>query len=215
MAIRPVFMARSAKPFVQTEDVAFKYYAGFAVSQAQKSIASLHAAFVERHPAYHGRILEISTKSEQELGVWLSAFNLRCRLGTEEYPVENVFQAGKCFENGCRYTELLTVPPQAVKRDPRLRDSGRILAFRLGDITFPTSPATFFYDWIYVNAVNRHEDLAEELLRYDAFTDIAFNPAKSLNCQARAAALFVALRRTNLLNAVLVDPERFRVAVYP
>ena len=36
-------------------------------------------------------------------------------------------------------------------------------------------------------------------MAYDAFTDIEFNPDKSLNCQARAAAMFVALNREGLI----------------
>ena len=47
MAIRPVFIASNSQPFVKVEEVEYKYYPGFAASQAQKSIASLHAAFVE------------------------------------------------------------------------------------------------------------------------------------------------------------------------
>ena len=77
MAIRPVFMVSNSQPFVKVEEVEFKYYSGFAASQAQKSIASLHAAFEGRHPERNGKILEISTKSSIALGNQLSAFNLR------------------------------------------------------------------------------------------------------------------------------------------
>lgn len=59
----------------------------------------------------------------------------------------------------------------------------------------PLNPKTIFYDWIYINAVLENPLLAVELLKYDAFTDIEFNPEKSINCQAKAAALFVALSR--------------------
>ena len=37
---------------------------------------------------------------------------------------------------------------------------------------------------------------------YDAFMDIEFNPAKSLNCQARAAAMYVSLKKVGLLGCV-------------
>lgn len=215
MAIRPVFTAGGPQHFVNTEEVEFRYFAGFAVSQAQKSIASLHGAFLERHPECGGRILEISTKSDIALGRQLSAFNLRYRLETgDDYPVENVFQAGKCFENGSRYTDLLLASPREAKRDPRLKNSGSIVAFRLGDQAFPIIPKGLFYDWIYVNAVRQNEELAEELLKYDAFTDIAFHPVRSLNCQARSAALFVALSRNGLLPAALVNPDSFLKIVY-
>lgn len=45
--------------------------------------------------------------------------------------------------------------------------------------------------------------LAETVLSYDAFTDIEFNPQKSLNCQAAAAARFVSLHRLGLLTESL------------
>ena len=34
-------------------------------------------------------------------------------------------------------------------------------------------------------------------MNYDAFTDIAFNLDKSINCQAEACAFYVALRKRN------------------
>lgn len=215
MAIRPVFMASNSQPFVSVEEVEFKYYSGFAASQAQKSITSLHAAFVERHPEYNEKILEISTKSSIALGSQLSAFNLRYHFNADiACSIENVFQAGKCFENGCQYTDLLTVSPYEAKRDPRLKESGSIVAFKLGTRAFPTSPTTFFYDWIYVNAVWQSQKLSEELLKYEAFTDIALNPVKSWNCQARSAALYVSLSKNGLLSTALTDPDSFRKIAY-
>lgn len=49
---------------------------------------------------------------------------------------------------------------------------------------------------------------------FDAFTDIEFNPQKSLNCQAEAVALFVALKKNNLLEKALKDKNSFRQIVY-
>ena len=50
-----------------------------------------------------------------------------------------------------------------------------------------------------INALLENQELAETALRYDAFTDIEFNPEKSLNCQAQAAAIFVSLSRQGLI----------------
>lgn len=61
---------------------------------------------------------------------------------------------------------------------------------------------TAFYDWLYLNALLEHPDLAEPLLRYDGFTDIEFNPEKSLSTQTRSAAMYVALARAGLLDKV-------------
>ena len=63
----------------------------------------------------------------------------------------------------------------------------------------PLIPRTAFYDWLYINALMENADLAEQVMEYDAFTDIEFNPNKSINCQARAAALFVAMKKLGRL----------------
>ena len=58
-----------------------------------------------------------------------------------------------------------------------------------------------------------NKELADELLQYDSFTDIEFSPEKSKNCQARAAALFVALHRKGLLEYIN-DFEQFVKIAY-
>lgn len=45
-------------------------------------------------------------------------------------------------------------------------------------------------------------------------TDIAFNPEKSINCQARAAAVYVSLREQGLLKKALENKETFLDIVY-
>jgi hypothetical protein len=45
-------------------------------------------------------------------------------------------------------------------------------------------------------------------MKFEGFSDIVFNPKRSLNCQARAAALFVSLSQNELLNEqILQDKE--------
>ena len=58
---------------------------------------------------------------------------------------------------------------------------------------FPSLPRTAFYDWLYINALQQNEHLAKKLLSFSGFTDIEFNPEKSINCQAHSAALYVSL----------------------
>jgi len=48
------------------------------------------------------------------------------------------------------------------------------------------------------------------VLDYDAFTDIEFNPEKSVSCQASSAALAVDLRRAEYDLARIAQPARFR-----
>lgn len=215
MATRPVFVSITTQPYVEVIDTEFKYHSGFAVSQAQKSIRSLSESFCTKHPQYIGKILEVSSKAAENLGVRLSAFNLMytMRNGTK-HTVETVFQAGKCFENGMQYIDLLNGSSYDAKKDERLHSSGNVIGFKLEEVTFPAEPITFFYDWLYINALHQNTDLAQQAVKYSAFTDIAFNPAKSLNCQARAAAVYVGLHNSGMLKKALMSPEAFLHTVF-
>lgn len=183
MAERPAFFASQGK--VTSRLYSFEWFPGFAVSQKQKTIESFHRAIREADP--DGKPLEISTKGREPLGVKLSAFNLKLN----RHTLENIFQSAKVFENGGPYPDLLEVPPREAKRDVRLKNSGRLKAFRYQNEDFPLIPQTVFYDYIYFCAVK--ESLAADEIRgilgYRYFTDIEFHPAKSINTQARTAAL--------------------------
>lgn len=208
MANRPVFIPRRSKTaFVAEIPIEFKWFAGMAISQKQKSIASLHEAAKVRLSA--SRILEISSKSPDAIGVRLSAFNLALPLGGKLVNVEVAFQAGKVFEHGGPFTDLLDKTSREAKGDPRLRESGRIVGFSCAGEAWPTEPRTGFYDWIYLQALKANVDLASQLSQYDAFTDIEFNPEKSLNCQARSAALYVSLTQAGLLDEALASKDTY------
>ena len=72
MAKRPAFFIRQEK--VVQDIFSFEWFSGFAISQKQKSIESLHHAILKADA--DARPLEISTKSREAIGVNLSAFNL-------------------------------------------------------------------------------------------------------------------------------------------
>ena len=160
----------------------FEWFSGFAVSQKQKSIKSLHNAIIKTD--VNAKPLEISTKSMENIGTKLSAFNLKIN----NYALENIFQSSKVFEKGGPYLDLLDRLPKEAKRDERLRNSGILKAFRYQNEEFPLIPQTVFYDFIYITAIKESFTI-DEILNYNYFTDIEFNPAKSINTQARAAAL--------------------------
>ncbi|MDE6915254.1 MAG: hypothetical protein K2P39_00435 [Lachnospiraceae bacterium] len=183
MAERPAFFIRQGK--VVSKRYPFEWFSGFAVSQKQKSIESLHNAITKAD--INARPLEISTKSREPVGAKLSAFNLRL----DDCALENIFQSAKVFEKGGPYLDLLDVPPREAKRDERLHQSGNLRAFRYQNEDFPLIPQTVFYDFIYLAAV-KSSLTAEEIhaiAEFNYFTDIEFNPAKSINTQARSAAL--------------------------
>ncbi|HTU66766.1 MAG TPA: hypothetical protein VMF52_12505 [Steroidobacteraceae bacterium] len=189
--------------------VSFQWHPGMAKSQSQKSIDSLHSA--ARMQFDLQRILEISSKSRDELGVCASAFNLQIKTvrNAREFSVESAYQASKVFENGGPYADLLDVGSREARADPRLRSSGRLIAFQFYGDRWKLLPRRAFYDWLYVQALSKQPEIANKIVEYQAFTDIAFNPEKSINCQAHAAALYVSLFRKGLVDEVLDDTSMF------
>lgn len=206
-------MINNASPFFKEELVEFKFFNGFSESQKQKSIKSLHEAFLQDNP--NKKVLEISSKSEVELGNKLSAFNVMIETKSGiKYSVETAFQSSKVFEYGGPFIDLLYKTSKEAKKDPRLKSSGKLKCFRYGSRNFELTPTTYFYNWLYINALHLHLDIAEQLMNYDAFTDIVFNPEKSINCQARAAAIYVSLSKNKLLETALKDEISFLAVVY-
>ena len=213
MAKRPVFTPNfSGFPYVDTIDIEFKWHPGFAKSQLQKSIASLHEAAEKLNKI--SPILEISSKSTSRLGVSLSAFNLSLKTQDgKRMSVECAYQGSKVFENGGPYHELYSASSREAKRDERLRDSGELVAFNFYGEDFPTEPKTAFYDWLYMMALyQKKRDFVKDLEVFQGFSDIAFNPNRSINCQARAAALFVSLSKNGLMDERIFQDKDYYLA---
>lgn len=213
MAKRPIFICRLGKPYFEEKDIEFEFHNGFSFQQKQKSIESLHSAIVNNDSC--SNVLEVSSSSAVDLGKALSAFNLTFQnIDGRIFTVESAFQSSKVFENGGPYIDLLTKPSIIAKKDERIRESGRIVGFRFLGEDISSEPKTLFYDWIYINALNQHTELHENLLNYNTFTDIEFNPKRSLNCQARSVAIFVSLKKLELLEKTLKDIETFKKTLY-
>ncbi len=170
--------------------VEFVWHPGFSKTQALKNIHALHES-----AARHGLspLLEISSKSPELLGQQLSALTLTFEHRGRRMSVESAFQGSKVFDQGGPLQQLYDLPGREARAYPALRTSGSVVGFRLFDLDLPTNPVTAFYDWLYLQALEQNPEKAAQLSRYRGFTDIAFNPARSLNCQARAAALYVAI----------------------
>lgn len=200
MASRPIFTpSLSGKLLVNTHYVDFQWFPGMAKSQSQKSIESLHMEAKKQIGV--SKILEISSKSPEELGVNLSAFNLMIKTvkREREFSLECAYQASKVFERGGPFLDLLDARSIDAKRDPRLNQYGRLVKFCFYGVDWALEPRTAFYDWLYINALHKRLELATQVLKYRAFSDIAFNPDRSINCQAYAAALYVSLHERGLL----------------
>lgn len=212
MAKRPIFISNSSddRSLVSVKMVEFEWFAGLSLSQKKKSVRSLHQS-AEKINLLSENILEISTKSSMAWAAELSAFHLLIELpGIKgKYPVENVYQSSKVFRSGGPFKDLLNVPPIEAKRDARLKTSGDLLHFKCNDVVWSLTPKTSFYDWLYISALLKNKSIADNLLKFEAFTDIEFNPDKSINCQAYAAALFVALTKRDLLSEALSSQAKF------
>jgi hypothetical protein len=178
-----------------------------ASSQKKKNVAALHASAARRGLS---PLLEISSKSESEIGTQLSAFALRTRANGRETSVESAFQGSKVFEKGGPFQDLYSADSREAKKDARLRDSGRLKCFMFENEEYPLSPTTAFYDWLYINALYRHAEWRKYLQSFSGFTDIEFNPERSLNCQARSCAIFVALEGRDIIDDALQSFGSFK-----
>ena len=212
MARRPIFTPLGTRPYVHEVSTEFTLHPGFYLKQEQRSVDSLHRSFLTAHPG--AQMLEVSGRSPLILGVELSAFRLMVRQDGAEYPVESAFQASKVFAGGGPFTDLLGANPRDAKRDPRLRASGELVEFGFFSRAFPLEPRTFFYDWLYVGALAGRPELVNELEHYTAFTDIEFNPKRSINCQAHSVALFQGLRAADAVDRALESADAFLRVCY-
>lgn len=212
MAERPIFCPQFSGPNLVAEVfLSLTWHSGFAAAQKERNIRELHAAAAGQgiYP-----VMEVSTKASLELGQQLSAFNLQMQ--SERYgwlPIESIFQGSKVFENGGPYRDLYNLPPREARADSRLKTSGKIIGFEFDDERFPSEPKTLFYDWLYLQAIyiNRNDLLGLDY--FAAFSDIEFNPYKSINCQARSVALFRSLKERQLLAESLKSVSKFRAVL--
>lgn len=211
MASRPVFIPTSAGPtLVETRYVEFKWFSGLSASQKQKSVESLHQAAKGQSSELFD-VLEVSSKSKVDLGIALSAFNLTITTlrNNLTFSVECAFQGSKVFEHGGPFRDIFSFTSREAKKDLRLRSSGKLTGFQFFGTEWPLEPTTAFYDWLYINALKKHPTIAIQLKNYSAFTDIEFNPERSINCQAYSVALFIALERRGLLEQAASSKEAF------
>lgn len=211
MASRPIFFPKeTGNTLVSVEAVEFEWFPGMSLSQKQKSIQSLHRAAQENVSAR--KYLEVSSKSEDDIGTKLSAFNLKYTNKTDAcFSVECLYQSSKVFEQGGPFRDLLKGSSLDAKRDVRLKESGNLKHFlSQTGLQWSLEPKTAFYDWTYINVLAKNKDLHEPIMKYDGFTDIEYNPKKSINCQAYSVALFTALYKRGLLSQALETPEKFK-----
>ena len=222
MAKSFVYKAAAAAPFFKAEPTEFTWFAGFSKAQKQRSIDSLHTSFLNRNEGL--KVLEVSSKGKEELGNKLSAFNLELKDESGSKPVEVLFQGSKVFK--CTIGDYVEQPiaiyemtsRQAKEEIKKYTDYDaqywKLLKFCFRGKDFPLEPKDYFYNWLYISALNSNPELAKAMTAYDAFTDIEFNPEKQYNCQAIACAIYAGLTRSGQLDEALKSPEAFLKTVY-
>jgi len=214
MANRPIFLStNNPQKLIEEKNIEFKFYNGFSITQKAKSISSLHESAKKEGIK---QILEVSTKSSNKIGWALSAFNLMVEFdGDKQISLECAFQGSKVFEGGVQYKDIYLKESIEAKKDIRLKNSGDIIGFEFEGEFWENEPKTAFYDWMYINALYKnHQDIVEELLEYRAFSDIEFNPKKSINCQAKSCAILVSLINIGLIDKALSSKDNFINIVY-
>ncbi len=214
MTKRPVYIPIDRSPYVGTQVIEFTWVCGLSKAQRRKSIVNLHQAAKGegvRKP------LEISTASEVELGVALSAFNLQVtvNLGSEKNPemhtnsVESIYQSSKKGKKGGPHPEWLTKTSKEVKKLIKEADIGDLHLYQYGQNFWPAEPVESFFTWLYIQGLMQRVGTIEELAKYDGFTDIYFNPKKTINCQARAVAQAVSMYRMGRLGEIMSSRKSY------
>lgn len=195
----------------QTTD--FTFHNGFSIDQKGRSINSMHLSIQECFP--NAKILEVSSKSENPLGISLSAFNLAITFCGKRTSVEAAFQGSKVFNNSGPFRDLLDLAAWDAKKDPRLVNHGLATGYLDQNGAFhPLGTDTHFYDMLYLRALSQNPELLKELGLFDTFTDIEFNKtklglqkAKSFNTQARSCAIAVTIFRQAGLEGLIHQIE--------
>jgi hypothetical protein len=207
MATRPVFIPTEEGPLlVRERHFDFPWSSGFAETQKKKNVRALHHA---AHRAGIDGLLEISSKSDEELGRKLSAFSLKIDIDGEMLPLESVYQGSKFFRESGSFPEIMRLPPREAKRYIRENAKGDLVRFELFGKSFPLWPKNAFYDWLYIKSLVDHSDWIKSKVSYGAFTDIEFNPEKQVNCQARAFAEYLSLQHRSMLESAAADFDYF------
>jgi hypothetical protein len=188
------------------KEFTFDFFGGFAVEQKQRTIDKFHNEIKLSNPAL--KILEVSRKSKNPLGPMLSAFNLTINLNGRPYSVESIYQSSKVFSDQIQFLECMFLPPMEAKKkiqEEIEKAKLEIIGFRLLNVNFPLIPNTIFYDYLYLLGLSQNRIIADQILKYDVFTDIEFNHKRQFASQARSCAIFKHLSLRNQLNSVLQD----------
>ena len=219
MAKRPIFIPSTKAPFFEKQEVDFQWHPGFSLSQKQKSVSSLHQSASESLQV--SNTLEVSTKSPTKLGNQLSAFNLpgfttdKDYSSVREFSLETIFQTSKVFSPNISCKDLIRLEELEIRKEIRKRQKKNLSHFELEDEVWELQPVGAFYNYLYLRSLVQFEEFIDALIQHDSFTDIAFNPETSFNCQAESVSQLVGLIKAGVnTQKVLSSKKNFLKLVY-
>ena len=178
--------------------------------QMQARVKSLHERFNLYLPGFN--ILEISSISEEPLGVEVSGLKLRDSRGN---LIEGVYRGSRVYEGG-QLKDLYHVDTASQAIHDKLgNDLGMFSEYDWYGQRVPTEPVTLMKHWIWCEAVYNQKDLREGILKYDAFTNYFSNTARDyFGCYPHAASILVALNQSNVLDIAMKDITSFAYYAY-
>jgi hypothetical protein len=209
-ATRCYYLPSANAPYFSEGLATFQFVAGRDSWTHSANSRSLVASIHKLEP--EAKVLEVSTASETDLGVRLSALNLM--LGTDwgTHSVEKVFQASKVFEDGGPFLDILDLPGNP-KSHAKLTVSGKLIGFAGPEGREVRADGTSaFYDRLYLSALIQNSELLLEAQNFDVFTDLrfakrikGFSPTQPINTQARSCAIAKSL----FMKAGLTELENY------
>ena len=209
MVTRPIFIPEIEHVGVRVvQSLPFTWHPGFSMVQKKKNVAALHASITQMDANLIP--LEISSRSNEQLGIKLSAFNLGVESNGRFFSVESVYQASKVFENGVGpFPELYASNPAEVRNYIKTHETAALKMYQYGNEIWSLNPTRAFYDWIYCRALSKNPSLVDGLRGYNCFSDIAFNPVRAVNCQAYAVALYLSLAKNGVIEEAMSGKDLF------
>ena len=208
VAFRPVFISTFDDELVNIDSIEFEWMKGRDPLTKKNNSKSLIKSFYKK---YNYKPLEVSTKSDNALGMLLSAFNLTLKTPVGHIPVECAYQGSKKYMEIGKREEFYKTNPVNIKKIIKKEniDKYSIQSFDFfGDI-WNIEPKEAFYSWLYLKGLGDNKSIEKELIKFKAFIDIEFNPKKSINCQARACAMYVSLKKMNIFEHALKNKKSF------
>ena len=100
--------------------------------------------------------------------------------------------------------------PQLIIESSSDETSDELIGFHFQGVDWGLND--YFYDWLYLMGLNQNLQLAKEILNFNAFSDIEFNPKKSYNCQAYSAALYISASLRGIQLEDIQSPKNFKEA---